>query len=129
METFLRGLLLLFGVSVIGISLAHIVLGPIVIPGSVPVNATMDSEDRFYATFFLAYGVAVLWCLKGWRAKLREIRVLMAIFFLGGLARLVSIAAVGMPHSFFVVMTVIELLLPPFMIWLSARAAGHRVVA
>ena len=125
METLFRGLLFVFGVAVIGISLGHIILGPGVIPGSVPVNATMDSEDRFYATFFLAYGAAILWCLKDWRSRLREIRVLMAIFFIGGLARLVSIAAVGLPHPFFVAMTILELALPPFVIWLGTRATRH----
>ena len=50
----------MFGVIDIVIALLHIVFGPSSIPGSVPVNATMDSEDRFYATFFAAYGVAVI---------------------------------------------------------------------
>ncbi|MBE0695262.1 MAG: DUF4345 domain-containing protein [Aquamicrobium sp.] len=125
METVLRSVLFVFGVGVIGISLAHIALGPAVIPGSVPVNATMDSEDRFYAVFFLAYGAAVLWCIRDWRSRLREIRLLMAVFFLGGLARLVSIALVGLPHPFFVAMTAIELALPPLVIWLAARAARN----
>jgi hypothetical protein len=110
----------MFGTSVIGISLAHIALGPSVVPGSIPVNATMDSEDRFYAVFFLAYGAAVLWCLKDWRSKLREIRILMAIFFAGALVRLISLAAAGYPHPFFVAMTLIEFTLPPFVICLTA---------
>jgi hypothetical protein len=126
METALRGTLLILGISVVVISLCHIILGPSVIPGSVPVNATMDSEDRFYAVFFLAYGAAILWCLKDWCSKLREIRMLMAIFFVGALARLISIAAVGPPHPFFAAMTIIELLLPPFVIWLTARAIRFR---
>ena len=127
METVLRATLLIFGVSVIGISLCHIVLGPAVIPGSMPVNATMDSEDRFYAVFFLAYGAAVLWCLKDWCTKLREIQMLMALFFVAGLTRLVSAAVVGLPHPFFVAMTAIEFLMPPLVIFLSARAMQSRV--
>ena len=126
METALRGTLLAFGISVVAISLCHIALGPQVIPGSIPVNATMDSEDRFYAVFFLAYGTAILWCLKDWRSKLGEIRLLMLLFFAGGVTRLISIAAVGPPHRFFVAMTVIEFLLPPFVVWLAARAARSR---
>jgi hypothetical protein len=137
METLLRGALFLFGISVVGISLGHIAFGPSVIPGSIPVNATMDSEDRFYAVFFLAYGAAVLWCLKDWTSKLREIQLLMALFFVAGLTRLISIAAVGVPHPFFVVMTSIEFLAPPLVLWLSVRAnrprttsrAGDRVIA
>ena len=40
-----------------------VVLGPATIPGSVRINATMDSEDRFYAIMFAAYGVALLFWL------------------------------------------------------------------
>jgi len=129
METALRATLFMFGISVAGISLCHIVLGPAVIPGSIPVNATMDSEDRFYAVFFLAYGVAVLWCFKDWCTKLREIQMLMALFFVAGLTRLVSIAAVGLPHPFFVVMTIVEFLVPPLVMFLCARAIRDRAAA
>jgi hypothetical protein len=64
MKKSLQVFLGLFGLTAIFIALLHIVLGPSAIPGSVPVNATMDSEDRFYATMFAAYGVALLWCNK-----------------------------------------------------------------
>lgn len=54
MRRALQVFLALFGSVAIAIALLHIVFGPSAIPGSVPVNATMDSEDRFYATFFVA---------------------------------------------------------------------------
>src|SRR5262245_23394244 len=126
MGTLLGATLLLFGISVVAISLGHFVLGPGVIPASVPVNATMDSEDRFYAVFFLAYGATVLWCLRDWTSKLREILLLMALFLIAGLTRLISIAAVGLPHAFFVAMTIIEFLVPPLVIFLSSRAFRNR---
>jgi hypothetical protein len=50
MKKVLQIFLGLFGVTAIFIASLHIVLGPLAIPESVPVNATMDSEDRFYAT-------------------------------------------------------------------------------
>lgn len=118
METVLWGLLFGLGVAIVGISLGHVALGPSVIPGAVPVNATMDSEDRFYAVFFLAYGAALLWCVQDWQARRREIQLLMAIFFAGGVARLISVAAVGLPNPFFVAMTAVELLLPLAVVWL-----------
>lgn len=125
METLLRSLLFILGVSSIGISLGHIVLGTDAIPGSIPVNATLDNQDRFFAALFLSYGVAVLWCLRDLRSRLPEIRALVAILFLGGLARLVSIAIVGLPHPFYVAMTIVELVLPLAVVWLTARVAGH----
>ena len=110
-----------FGVTAIGICLLHIVLGPASIPGSIPVNATMDSEDRFYATLFGAFGVTLLWCIKDIERKSQVIYFLMAIFFAGGLARLISIAAVGLPNDFFVTMTALELLLPLLFAWMQSR--------
>ena len=121
MKRFFQVFLGLFGLSAIGIASLHIFLGPSVIPGSVPVNATMDSEDRFYATLFAAYGVALLWCIKDLEQKSIFVYFLAATFFAGGLARLVSIAAVGLPNNFFIAMIVLELLVPLFMAFMQAR--------
>jgi hypothetical protein len=48
-------------------------------------------------------------------------------FFVGGLARLVSMAAAGLPNTFFIAMTVLELLIPfliGFLQWRVAKAAN-----
>jgi hypothetical protein len=126
MRKFLQIYLGLFGVTAILIAALHIVLGPSAIPGAVPVNATMDSEDRFYATLFAAYGVAMLWCIKDIEQKSQVVYFLALTFLAGGLARLVSIAAVGLPNTFFITMTVLELLIPfliMFLQWRISRAA------
>ena len=123
MRFVLKALLLLLGTTIILISLMHVAIGPASIPGAVPVNATMDSEDRFYAVFFLAYGAALLWCARDVAGRARQVRLLMAIFFLGGVARIVSMLQAGLPHPFFVTMTAIELLLPPLLAWLAGRTA------
>jgi len=125
MRLMLQILLAVGGVTAIGISLLHIVLGPASIPGSVPVNATMDSEDRFYATLFTAYGGALLWCVSEVKRKTRQVQLLALVFLLGGLARLVSIAAVGLPNGFFMAMTALELVLP-FVLLAMARAVARR---
>ena len=114
----------LFGVTAIFIASLHVVLGPSAIPGSVPVNPTMDSEDRFYATLFAAYGVALIWCIKDIERKSMIVYFLTATFFAGGLARLVSIAAVGLPNAFFISMTVLELVIPMYMAFAQSRIAN-----
>ena len=105
------------GIAAVLIALSHIALGPASIPGSVPVNPTMDSEDRFYATLFLGFGLTLLWCVGSIERRGKVIRFLIALFFLGGCARAISIMLVGPPNLFFQAMTALELLLPP-LIWL-----------
>jgi hypothetical protein len=69
MRRLLQGVLVLFGVIVIGISLAHFAVGPDAIIGGSRVNPTSDGENRFYAGLFLCYGVALLWCARDVRGK------------------------------------------------------------
>ena len=121
MKKSLQVFLGLFGATAILIASLHIVLGPLAIRGSVPVNATMDSEDRFYATLFAAYGAALLWCIRDIERKSMIVYFLALTFFVGGLARLVSMAAVGLPNTFFIAMTVLELLIPLFMAFMQSR--------
>jgi hypothetical protein len=123
MRKALQILLASFGVVAIFISLLHVALGPNCIPGSVPVNATMDSEDRFYATLFLAYGLALLWCVRGIERKGVYVRLLALIFFVGGLARIISILSVGLPNAFFITMTALELVLPVVILLMNERVA------
>jgi hypothetical protein len=95
MKGSLQVLLVVVGIAAITIASVHVIFGPsLAIPGSVPVNTTMDSEDRFYATLFAAYGAALLWCVKGVERKSRAVHFLAITFFAGGLARLVSMATV-----------------------------------
>jgi len=111
----------LFGATAIIIASLHVILGPSAIPGSIPVNATMDSEDRFYATLFAAYGAVLLWCIRDIEGKGRVVYFLAFTFFVGGLARLVSMAAVGPPNTFFTAMTALELVIPLFMAFMQRR--------
>jgi hypothetical protein len=122
----------LFGLICAGIALAHLAIGPHSIPGAIPVNATMDSEDRFYATLFLAFGLAAVWTSRDLRSRNRLFIMLMAVFFVGGLARIVSFIVAGPPNAFFEVMIILELVIPPAScLWLKAalRRSGQKVPA
>jgi len=118
MATALKYLTAIFGITCIIIALAHIAIGPSAIPGSIPVNATMDSEDRFYATLFLGFGAALVWCSQNLRERGGVFKVLLLVFFLGGIARIISAVQVGMPNELFVFLGALELILPPvFWFW------------
>lgn len=118
MRKLLEALILVFGIVCMAIACLHIAIGPSSIPGSVPVNATMDSEDRFYATLFLGFGAVLIWCSRDLRARESVFGALLLTFFLGGVARIVSVFAVGWPSPLFIFLGSLELILPPlFWLW------------
>ncbi len=109
------------------IGLLHFALGIDSVPGEGSSGATVDSRERFYGAIFLGYGLAWLWAARQRPLPARVVRWLTGIFFLGGLGRLVSLLAHGQPHWFQVVLTVLELALPPVFLWLSpADERAHR---
>lgn len=99
------------------IALAHIFVGGAAVPGSIPGNATMDSEDRFYATLFLGFGIGHIWASRDLAARKTVVLALQATFFAGGLARIVSLALVGPPIPLFLFLGALELLIPPLVWW------------
>ena len=118
-----QAFLALFGVIVIGNSLAHFAIGPRAIIGGVAVNPTMAGEDRFFAGLLLCYGIALLWCARDVQHKRIYIDVLATALFVGGIGRLLAIVLDGPPHPFFVAMLVLELALPPLMVVMARRVA------
>ena len=127
-QRFLRWFIVLFGMACVGIALAHILIGPAAIPGAIPVNPTMDSEDRFYATLFLGFGAAHVWAAQDLWARRRVVLVLQAVFFAGGLARIVSWGSVGAPEPLFVFLGSLELLIPP-LLWAALRKQAPKKAA
>jgi hypothetical protein len=71
---------------------------------------SMDSELRFYAALWAAYGVVAIGCARNAAASLKWTPSLAAIFFLGGVGRLMSRLFEGPPHPFFSLLMWIELL-------------------
>ncbi|MDT5314635.1 MAG: hypothetical protein QOE74_3655 [Mycobacterium sp.] len=109
------------GLAVVGIALAHLLLGGTAVIGGSPLNATAEGEHRFFAALFLCYGLAFLWCARDIETKRRPVNLLAATFLLGGLARLASIAVSGPPNLFYSAMLVIELALPFVLFYLASR--------
>jgi hypothetical protein len=118
-----QAFLALFGVIVVGISIAHFAIGPQAIIGGAAVNPTMAGEDRFFAGLFLCSGIALLWCSRGVQHKRVYVTALAGAFFVGGIGRLLAIVIDGAPHPFYLAMLVIELVLPPVMVVVAKRVA------
>ena len=123
MRMLLPPLILLFGLTCCIIAVLHILFGLSWVPDAGDFTATLDSEDRFYAAMFFGFGAAAIWCSRDIPARRNVLGFLMSIFFLGGIARLFSLAAHGWPHPLFIALGAIELVLPPIVWWWSGLVA------
>jgi hypothetical protein len=101
--------------------LSGMLAGPAVLPGGGPVNPTIDSEYRFTNAFWFAAGLIVWWAVPRIDKTATVLRVTLGAVFLGGLARLIAVAASGWPHPIFRAAMVIELILIPALLWWQTR--------
>ncbi|MEU6979433.1 MULTISPECIES: DUF4345 domain-containing protein [unclassified Streptomyces] len=115
----LRVLAWSMGLACTAIGLFHVVAGNAAIPGEADAGPTVDSLGRFLGAVFAGYGVAWLWAARRDPIPARVVRWLAAVFLLGAVGRLLSLAVHGWPHWFQVALTVIELLLPPVLFLLA----------
>ena len=80
----------------------------------------MDSEDRFYATLFLGFGAAQIWCAR----DLARRGTLFGALLVGVLPRRDRatdfVGAVGSPSGLFTFLGGLELALPP-LLWFWFR--------
>jgi hypothetical protein len=68
--------------------------------GHPPVIPTdLDSHFRYISGIFFAMGIAFATCVPGIEAKGPRFRLLGALVIAGGLSRLVSLIAVGVPST------------------------------
>lgn len=83
-----------------------------------------DSELRFYSVFFVAYGVILFQTARDLTRHGHRLPLLLGLFFLGGIARLLSYLTVGQPHALFMLLMTIELAMPPLLycFWKISRA-------
>ncbi|MFB8006642.1 DUF4345 domain-containing protein [Nocardia sp. NPDC056000] len=120
MTAALKWLSLLMGYACVAIGIFHIVAGIDGIPDMGSDGATADSQTRFFGAIFLGYGLVWLRAARRDPVDTTAIRWLAGIFALGAFGRAVSIAVHGWPHWFQLVLTAIEVALPPVWFWLAA---------
>ncbi len=124
MQRTLLVVLAVFGAVAIASGLTGIVAGPEGLPGGGPVPATVDSQYRFANTFWLGAGLGLWWSLRRWEERAWATRLTLLTATAGGLARLVSIIATGLPHPVFLAVLVLELAILPPVIWWHGRVTG-----
>ncbi|WP_438489345.1 DUF4345 domain-containing protein [Streptomyces sp. S186] len=117
------------GVACVAIGVYHLALGIASVPGEEATNATVDSRERFYNAIFLGYGLAWIWAARRSPTPSAAVRLLSAVFLLGGIGRALSVLVHGWPHWFQIPLSAVELLLPPLYFWLAdadEKAVGSR---
>jgi hypothetical protein len=93
------------------------------VAGQGPANPALESELRFYAAFYVAYGLAALQVAPRADRDAAAVRALAGALLLAGLARAGGWLAVGRPHGVQRALLAIELAAPaPLVVW-QARVA------
>jgi hypothetical protein len=90
------------------------------------VNASVESEFRFFASFWIAFGAAALWVAARVDRETAVVRLLAVILFSAGLARVIAWIAAGTPHWSFLFLLGLELLLPPLILYSHAQLVRAR---
>lgn len=121
------------GAAIVLIALGHVILGPYseVLLGSNISQASMfdptvDSQNRFYGAAFSLFGVLLILCSRQVLQDKKILYCVFWVFFAGGIARLVSISAVGSPPLLVNTLTGIELVAPlALIVWLRMLDNHH----
>ena len=84
-------------------------------------SPTVESEMRFYAPFWIAYGGLLIYVARDLSKHGSWMPLLCGVFFAGGAGRVISYFTAGPPHPAFTVLMAIELVLPIVFVVLWAR--------
>jgi hypothetical protein len=93
------------------------------VPDAGAVSANVDSEMRFFATWYAVAGFVLLRAAPKVESQTTLIRTVAAAVFVAGCTRILSLIVVGKPDPQFLVLMAIELALPFVLVpWQSAVA-------
>ncbi len=120
----LRAGLYVGGVVATAAGLHTVVVGARSVPGRGTTDPSVESELRFYAAFYVGYGLVALRVAPRADRDTTAVRALAGVLFLAGLARAGGWVAVGKPHPAQRALLAIELAAPPAIVGLQARVAA-----
>ncbi|CAN5334575.1 hypothetical protein BH09PSE4_BH09PSE4_07610 [soil metagenome] len=108
-----------------GLSIVH---GPGWVGHAHDVPVDLDSHFRYISGIFFAVGMAFASCVPGIESKGPRFRLLGALVVSGGLARIVSLVAVGMPSNGHILGLCMELgVVPLLMLWQRGLEKRYRI--
>jgi hypothetical protein len=83
----------------------------------IPMHVLLDSNLRFFGGVWLGIGLMWLWMLPRLRTEALLFRALSLAIFLGGVGRLISMLAVGLPPVPFIAFTALEIVGMPLLVF------------
>lgn len=92
--------------------------------GGETFSPTTDSELRFYAPFWVAYGAALIWTSARLDDHRRWIVPLAGLFLAGGVGRALAWLAGGPPRLPFIILLGLELTVPVLIVALAWKPGG-----
>ena len=85
------------------------------------VSASVDSEMRFFAAWYVAGGMLMLRSVRRIETDIGVIRITCAAWLIAACGRVLSILVVGSPHPIFLVLMAFEFAIPIVVApWLAA---------
>jgi len=102
---------------------AGVLMGPAFLTGEAPAAVNLDSHLRFLSGTFFAVGLAFYATIPSIERKGTLFRLAAALVFTGGLARLISLLAVGTPAWPHMAGLVMELAVVPALVIWQGRVA------
>jgi hypothetical protein len=98
-----------------------VIAGAKSLPGEKLANPAVENELRFYAAFYVAYGLVTLRVAPRSDRDTTTVRALAGALFLAGLARAGGWRAAGRPHRVQRALLAVEIAAPPAIIVWHAR--------
>jgi Domain of unknown function (DUF4345) len=116
------------GIVPVGAGAIGIVLGPAFVDSSAAHAVSLDSHFRYLSGLLFAIGLAFWATIPDIEHRGKFFRLLTAIVFIGGLSRLWSLGAVGIPDGRMIFGLIMELVVTPalaFWQYWVARRPSH----
>ncbi|MGN6712018.1 DUF4345 domain-containing protein [Anaerocolumna jejuensis] len=77
----------------------------------------LDSNIRFYSGLWLGVGLVLFWLIPRVERERTVLKSIAIFFFLGGIGRLISMLACGIPSAMYFIYVLLELSFPLLTLW------------